>query len=319
MPRATISVERLEFVVANPHTFGQGDVLHSPVAGPKGGFQCRLKVYPAGTHKTQEALSAFVELIAPPQMKLWRCEDVRFSIAVISSKSEQIRKESTFTFTSSDSNCGWSALVLLERLTIASGLLDDDSKVHLVASASNYPPQMDFSVKLKPAKILVPDGPPLMFDKRILVARSKYFATMLTSDFKESSTGVIDLREDPEASHVCMAAVLHFLLTASLDPNMDLELALGLHAMADKLCLHDLEKAVAELLKSKISDETLLLVLSQVFDTGSEVEQTCWQLLQEDCDLLHRQETQLDGIIQQDPALAKKLILFAANKKQKTR
>ena len=75
------------------------------------------------------------------------------------------------------------------------------------------------------------------------MARSEYFQKMLAAECKESSTGVVDLRQDAHASHQRVSAMLSFLLTKCLDQDMDLELALALQAMADKFCLRDLREA----------------------------------------------------------------------------
>ncbi|CAJ1404602.1 unnamed protein product [Effrenium voratum] len=328
MPRVGVSVEELELTVASPWCFTKGDKLYSPAAGPRGGFQCRLLVFPAGSPAADQTLSAFVEVSAPEQMREWTCEDVFFTIKVISSKSKKsIHKQETFSFTPSCNDRGWHNMVEFSQLTTASGLIDAHSKVHLVAYVSNLPleteprvhvPEVDFSLELKSAELLVHDGPPLFFDQRILVARSEYFRKMFTADYLESSTGVVDLRKDPQASHQCVAAILRFLFTNALDPNMDLELGLALRAMADKFCLQDLKEAAQGTLKKMVSEENLLQVLAQVFETGCELEASCWQLLSEDPDILWRQELQLDALVPQNPALAKKLILFGRRKVQKT-
>ncbi|CAJ1353733.1 unnamed protein product [Effrenium voratum] len=185
---------------------------------------------------------------------------------------------------------GWHKFVKHEELSESSGLLDRDWKVHLVAWVDLLPdvdlpqPQadIDFSSELNPVQILVSDGPALIFDQRILVARSEYFQKMLTAEYKESSTRVVDLRQDAQASHKCVVALLSFLLTSSLDPHMDFDLATALWAMGDKFCLQGLKKAAEVLLVDMISEKTVLRMLTLVFDTDSDLEAMCWKLLQEE-------------------------------------
>ncbi|CAJ1353728.1 unnamed protein product [Effrenium voratum] len=330
MPRVSASVEELELVVASPWTYAPGEKLYSTIAGPLGGFRCQLTVYPAGKGEVRNAISAYVRVLPPEKnMQEWECENVQCSIRVMSSiMGEEILKIRTHTFTPRDGRppkCGFHRLVTFQELTHALGLLDGDSKVRVRASVSNLPfakprngLQIDFSAELKPVRILVPDGPPLIFDQRILVARSEYFQKMLAAECKESSTGVVDLRQDAHASHQRVSAMLSFLLTKCLDQDMDLELALALQAMADKFCLRDLREAARCTLKDMLSEENVLHILSQVLDTGGDLEKLCWQMLQADGGLLVRQEDQLDAVIQQTPALAKKLILLGKRKMQKT-
>ncbi|CAJ1414838.1 unnamed protein product [Effrenium voratum] len=278
-------------------------------------------MFPAGTASCArtgiQALSAFVEVISPQQE--WVCKDVRYSIKLISrGPRENIKKTETFTFSSAANDRGWHEFVKHEELSESSGLLDRDWKVHLVAWVDGLPdvdlpqPQadIDFSTELNPVQILVSDGPALIFDQRILVARSEYFQKMLTAEYKESSTRVVDLRQDAQASHKCVVALLSFLLTNSLDPHMDFDLATALWAMGDKFCLRGLKKAAEVLLVDMISEKTVLRMLTLVFDTDSDLEAMCWKLLQEERGLLHDQEDQLDALIQESPALAKRLILF---------
>ncbi|CAJ1353732.1 unnamed protein product [Effrenium voratum] len=333
MPHVSTSVEQLELVVASPWTYAPGEKLYSPIAGPPGGFRCQLRVYPAGTGEARNAISAFVRVLPPEKnMQGWECKNVRCSIRVMSSiVGKEILKIRTHTFTPRDgrpgrpAQYGFHRLVSFQELTRGSGLLDGDSKVRVRASVSNLPfakprnaLQIDLSAELQPVRILVPDGPPLIFDQRILVARSEYFQKMFAAECKEASTGVVDLRQDANASHQCVSAMLSFLLTKCLDPDVDLELALALHAIADKFCLRDLREAARCTLKDMLSEENVLHILHQVLDIGGHLEKLCWQMLQADGGLLVRQEDQLDAVIQQTPALAKKLILLGKRKMQKT-
>eukprot|EP00434_Breviolum_minutum_P024679 symbB.v1.2.021795.t1/scaffold1862.1/size98264/4 len=312
--------EHIVFKIESPRDYSRGYFMYSPAAGPEGSWRCCLKVYPAGTPKsTGGYLSAFVEVIPPSHLAdEWICKEVSFSIILMASKKEKsIRKTETHSFSPLHNDRGWHELVDVQQLSSPEqGIVDENYCVHLHAEVHGLPwdtsrhhfEGLDFSQPLKTFVFRLAEGPPLLFDQRLLTARSEYFQKMLddNSGWRETELGEVDLRSDPHASQQSVAAMLQIFF----DANDDLSLALSVRALADRFCIMDLLQRTEATLKYMLSEDNVLTLLSQLLDTGSEVELACWRLLQSDNSLLLRQEAVLDELVQQHPKLAKRLILM---------
>ncbi|CAL1156333.1 unnamed protein product [Cladocopium goreaui] len=319
--------EKIVFKLKSPRKYSEGDFVYSRTMGPPRSFKWRLKVYPSGTLGTASQngknLSAFVEVISPSSdMPMWECKSVRYLILAINRDEENtICKMDAFTFNAQKIDRGWHCIVPISLLADSFyGFVDENDQMEIRAEVHGLPPapnplvSWDLTAELKPLSFRLASGPPLFFDQRLLTARCEYFQKMLdeTATWKESSVGEVDLRSDPHASQESVLAVLGFLVADVFDPK-DVSLALSVRAMADRFCIVDLVKCADDALASFLSEDNVLTLLGELLDTGSEVEAACWKMLESDSKLLVKQQAMLDQLIEQQPALAKRLILKFAS------
>ena len=164
---------------------------------------------------------------------------------------------------------------------------------------------IDFSEEPVFVQILLGDGPPQYFDKRVLVARSEYFRTMLTgAQWKEGLHNEIDLTKDPQATSATVRAVLQFMLTNAFCADGDAEFAFSVRCLADKYRLAGLVEQVDAELETLLSESNVLMFLKQIYGSGSRLETTCRQMLQvDDCRLLKIHQEQLTQTATQHPEL----------------
>ena len=119
-----------------------GSPVYSPAVGPKGSFQCRLSVYPAGTSlaKHRIPLSAFVEVLPPESISEWSCEGVKVSISLLSQKGEVPRtKSETFTFSNKTKDRGWHDLFPGDDNWHLWAYMGSDGEFWLRAEVENLP------------------------------------------------------------------------------------------------------------------------------------------------------------------------------------
>ena len=94
---------------------------------------------------------------------------------------------------------------------------------------------MDFTQDPAFITFFVHDGPPIFFDKRVLIARSDYFRDMLSeARFKEAQTNEIDLRSDPHADVRSVTAILTFFMSETFLARGDAPLAFAVRRAAFK-------------------------------------------------------------------------------------
>ena len=180
----------------------------------------------------------------------------------------------------------------------------------LLALSEDAPPALfhalDFSEESALCKILLADGPPQYFDKRILVARSEYFKTMLTgAQWKEGLRNEIDLTNDPQATTATIRAVLLFLLMNTFCAEGDVEFAFSVRRFADRCRLQGLvEQADAEL-ETLLSESNVLMFMKQVHGSGSRLEKNCQQMVEaHECRVLKIHKEELTQIATQHPDLS---------------
>lgn len=332
-----------EFVIKDRSIHPVGASVRSSLFGPSDSFQCRFLVFPNGTKsvhqeqsqrsqtQSESLFSAFVELVPPAHMdERWSCASVRYGITVVSQKTgtENIKKLDTFTFSNEHADRGWHDLfanISTHRHFIGrDGEITLQGEVHIpwreqqrVSAWQESFRQLDFSDN-QTAKFLtfrLADDQKLVFDRRLLIARSDYFRKMLSSpDWEETRTGEINLRS---ATVKCMSAILRFILTNSFDTDEDLETCMAVRELADRFCIQPLVKQVDEELTGMLTEENILQILGRLLDTGSEVEAACWKMLETDSNILVKQADKLETVISENPLLARRLILFGRESKPK--
>eukprot|EP00438_Fugacium_kawagutii_P025774 Skav230055 [mRNA] locus=scaffold1221:67729:71730:+ [translate_table: standard] len=313
-----------------------GERVTSPPLGPAFSYRCRLLVFPAGIKTENDAasrrVSGYVEVLPPKHLRgdNWTCPDVRYEISIPShfSNKPDVRLKDTFSFHSTKGeDRGWHNLL---KNFSWSDYVSPSGKVRIQAMVYDLPyveappqslfPGLDFSTETRTITFrLAPPGPSLYFDQQLLMARSEYFRKMLMSeDWQESKRGEVDFTGDPQVECKVMQAILHFILTDSFDAQGSSSFAIDVRKLADRFCLSPLvQKADAELQKM-LTDETVLKILAETHDTGSEVESSCWQMLEADDTILAKHEDLLDSLIASKPTLARKLILLGRTKRPRT-
>lgn len=185
-------------------------------------------------------------------------------------------------------------------------------------------------------------------DRRVLVARSSYFAAMLNEEYglaESSNGGVVDLTKSPVDS-AAFRAVLAYLMTDGFDPGKTwpssgssssskastmfeegepvdnaLLLQYGMHAidvseLADQYQLPRLAKlAEAFVLNYALNDKTALQLLARVAGSSGAVERACWSAITDRgrtiLETAGRQE--VAKFCQATPALAADLLFHAFN------
>ena len=309
----------------------QGTSLRSDIQGPTGSFRCQLLVYPTGTsgasNSVANALAAFVELIPPASVAetSWACKDVMYGIAARSTESHtaEVTRQDTFTFDKSGNDRGWHDIIRwndskwatttsicvcaeVRGLPVANSLVSD---VRFV----------DFEEVLQPVAFDLPEGCRLFFDQRLLVARSDYFREMFSeSKWLEGQKQVVDLSTDQLASKGAISAIFRFIISGSFQAEGDVDLAFAVRALGDRYCLKELVKLADSELLGLLCPENCLSLLGRLSGTNSSIELACWKMIQADgCKLLEQQEQQLHQLIEENPSLAKQLILLNVKSSRK--
>lgn len=158
------------------------------------------------------------------------------------------------------------------------------------------------------------DGSVLYFDPRILAARSRYFKGMLTSGCKETADLVVDMSGDSGIDRNTLEDILRFIATDTFEPvDKSPEHALRAWTLADKYQMQGLRALVEEVLCRDLSKNNVLTYLSRVFQTSSALERACWAFLEDHGrEILRDNESLLRNLIQDSPALAHALMMWAA-------
>eukprot|EP00439_Symbiodinium_sp_Y106_P025380 s1138_g3.t1 len=248
----------------------------------------------------------------------WIVQDAKCEVTVYQEGADWVVKEAaTFCFTDEESGNGWSELwprplqdlaswVGLGRLVVQASVefpLPTDALKDLYQG-------LDFSQEVTQVTVRLAEGPPLFFDKRVLMACSEYFRDMLEEPrFREGCNNEIDLSCDPQADHRAVSAIFRYMTSGTFFANGDFTFALSIRKLADQYRLTGLvEKAETEL-GSLLSENNVLMFLSHVFGTGCRLEQLCVQMIMNNgCEVLVLQEEQLTQMVDAHPELAKKLM-----------
>ncbi|CAE7527675.1 unnamed protein product, partial [Symbiodinium sp. CCMP2456] len=318
--------EYLQLTISDVDSYEQGASIRSDITGPSGSFRCCLKVYPKGTVGTERsvsnALAAFVEIIPPPSVKesSWVCKDVEYGIAVrrnVESHTAELSRSDTFSFDQDHEDRGWHDIIRwndnkwtatssisicaeVRGLPVADALISDLQGV-------------SFEDELQPVSFHL-SACTLFFDQRLLVARSDYFREMFAqSQWMEGQTKEVDLRSDPLATKAAMSAILRYIVSGSFHADGDVDLAFAVRFLADRYCLKELVQLAESELLAMLCPENALSFLGRLSDLKSSncLELACWKMIQADgCKLLEQQHHQLSQLIEENPTVAKQLILL---------
>ena len=325
--------EAVELVVANPGKFRTGHSIRSRIAGRLQAFRIVLEAFPRGL-ESGEHLDLVLKLLPPEKLKekRWTC-NVRVEItasnvdpAACFSMNHLVRLShacDTFVWEEfmpiSDilaESGGWlnerNELCLSGKVTFP--LKEESSQTAALAD-------MDFTQEMTQVTFRLSEGPPVFFDKRLLLVSSQYFREMLSEPrWKESHTNEIDLSGNPHANQRTLHGLLRFLLTGSFHSNGDTAYAFSVRQLADQYCLHRLVKKVEKDMEQLLSESNVLSFLGHTLGSGGRLEAACLKMLKEnDCQLLELQRPKLRQIIDESPRLAERLmnlLLESASKRR---
>ncbi|CAE7337203.1 grxC [Symbiodinium sp. CCMP2592] len=322
-------LEQVELILRDLETFipnPEDPRSHAPApvlsrqAGPPNAFRIQLRVHPIVPERSG-CLCVFIYLMPGPMQDIgseWIVQDAKCEVTVYQEGADWVVKEAaTFCFTDEESGNGWSELwprplqdlaswVGLGRLVVQASVefpLPTDALKDLYQG-------LDFSQEVTQVTVRLAEGPPLFFDKRVLMACSEYFRDMLEEPrFREGCNNEIDLSCDPQADHRAVSAIFRYMTSGTFFANGDFTFALSIRKLADQYRLTGLvEKAETEL-GSLLSENNVLMFLSHVFGTGCRLEQLCVQMIMNNgCEVLVLQEEQLTQMVDAHPELAKKLM-----------
>ena len=196
--------------------------LLSRFAGPPNSFRIQLRVCTIVPGRFG-CLGVFIYLLPGPMQDIgseWIVQDAKCEVTVFQEGADWVMKEAaTFCFTDEESGNGWSELwprpfpdlvswVGFNRLVVRATVefpLQTDSLKDIFDS-------LDFSQEVTQVTVRLAEGPPLFFDKRVLMACSEYFRDMLAEPrFKEGCSNEIDLSSDPRADHRSLSAIFRFI------------------------------------------------------------------------------------------------------------
>ena len=171
--------------------------------------------------------------------------------------------------------------------------------------------RVDFEAVLQPVAFHL-SSCKLFFDGRLLMARSEYFSEMLSqARWLEGQTQEVDLRKDPFASKEAVSAIFRYILSGTFQADSSVDLAFAVRTLADRYCLKDLVQLAESELTSMLCPENVLSFLGRVVESNSRLESACWKMVQADgCKLLEQQASPLEQLIDENPSLAKQLILL---------
>ena len=199
IPESQVRCVQVELTIPHPGDFRPMQDVCSRSAGPRSKPRLLLRVYPAGKELQTGALSAFVGFTFPHDCRVLK--DVTYKIVLLNKTEanwKRVGGTSSF-YRSPASGSGqfkeWGAPALIkvsDMLLPEAGWLNDQGELQFRATATitleasapcpAFCAQLDLSQDLAPVTFHLPDGPPLIFDKRLLVARSEYFKEMLSED-----------------------------------------------------------------------------------------------------------------------------------------
>ena len=140
-------------------------------------------------------------------------------------------------------------------------------------------------------KFLLPESQNIFFDKRLLTARSEYFAEMFCQPaWREARTNEVDMSSDEDATVRSVKALCVYLMADTFHAEGDIELALSVRRLADRYRLTGLVEKTEQELELMLCADNALSFLATVTGTGGHLEQACLALIEADnCELLEQQ------------------------------
>jgi len=120
---------------------------------------------------------------------------------------------------------------------------------------------IDFTAGVKQVTFRLASGDSLHFDRRLLMARSNFFRTLLSSGGIEDASGVIDLSEDASVERASLEVVLRFIAcdALTLDQELNTKKALQVAELAKRYQLEGL----LQLTEARLAEGQLLEGLSK--------------------------------------------------------
>ena len=218
--KVELIIRNLESFIPQPENPQIPSPLLSRLAGPPNSFRIQLRVCTIVPGR-YGCLGVFIYLMPGPMQDIgseWIVQDAKCEVTIFQegAASDWVVKEAaTFCFTDEESGNGWSELwpqplpvlaswVGLGRLVVRATVefpLQSDSLKDIFRG-------LDFSQEVTQVTVRLAEGPPLFFDKRVLMACSEYFRDMLAEPrFKEGCSNEIDLSSDPHADHRAVSAI----------------------------------------------------------------------------------------------------------------
>ena len=228
-------------------------------------------MFPWGTNNSGDHcpyLGAFLEMLPPQHADVdWSCEEITFSIKLQHHDGNQlhtVHKEDTHTFSGLAIDRGW-------RRFLPWSSISEQNEIRVEGEACLPVPKVpvhsihSLDLTQEPAfvKFLLPDSPPIYCDKRLLTARSEYFAEMFSSQstWKEARINEVDMRSDPEAKVRSISAIYFFLVSDTFHAQDDMQHALSVRRLADRFCLTSLVDKVDCELRNMLCTENALDML----------------------------------------------------------
>lgn len=170
---------------------------------------------------------------------------------------------------------------------------------------------VDFSQPMRTVTFRLRGGKALQMDRRVLIARSKYFRCMLTSGLKEDGSGEVKLDSDPDATEESLGILLRYLLSGTWEGSaLDVDLLFKVRALADRYELPALVQLAEGNLRRLLKPENVLFFLAKVLGSKGVLESACWVLLANNsAAVVEKNEAQLESFISDHPVVAKELML----------
>jgi ABC-type transporter Mla MlaB component len=171
----------------------------------------------------------------------------------------------------------------------------------------------NLSEPVRPITFKLSGGEEVQVSGRTLVARSTYFREMLTSDFQEARLDTVDLTKDQDVDKAALSVLLHFVEIGNtwVGSKTDSSLAFRVRTLADRYCMPQLVYLADSILHGMLTEDTVLSFLGQVVGSGGALEDACWAMMSAARErILANNEHLVSDLVQQNPELAKKLILW---------
>ncbi|CAE7466191.1 TRMT61A [Symbiodinium sp. CCMP2456] len=307
------------------HDAVPGQFLRSRRAGLPNNFMFDLQVYPRGRHGRAGEFGVFLELWPGlrEQAGWWDAGYVKCQMAVCRGESGMpVLHTAYFSFDIEGDCRGWSDIGWLGAWRDGT---EEIAETITIRATVEFPLKVDvwhsfvhdvnFTQQPEYVTFHLAEGPPMYFDKRILMTSSEYFEHMLGSaGWKEGQSNEVDLSNEPLADCRVMTAIFHFMLSETFSARGDVVFALSVRRLADRYSLNRLVRRTEDELEDLLSEENILSVLAHVFGSCGRLERTCVDLVKYNkCEVLCRQRDKVFQIVTEHPELAKQLLNMSLN------